>query len=371
MATITELLRPNNDLAMSLLGMQNCGLMCDISLIGDDSSVVKAHKLVLVAMSPFFHNMYLNGNEFNTFQFKNANFDTINNLVQYLYGNVYAISAQNAREIYPFATLLELTHVTKLCEYFDPSVQDIMFDFSETFIMPVTEENESNASEDVAPKHKKLLEPTSSKRKRLEKALSLIHKGNKKVKTEVTHESEDGTAAMFPESSAHSEAVQTKHTEAGNDETATHTPPARKPMVWEKNVPVYQCEVCSSSFLSLEAVQCHVLTHQTRVAQQQQQQHQAATASSAQDSPTDPLPSINFKFGPDFVPGRVRSRHEEFSLWTEREIIKQSYVDVRQERPEPLPWASCKMRYFGWSLHSCCSCLFGCAASSLQIGLSK
>ena len=54
MASLGNFLSPANDLVLALLNMQMSDVMCDVTLVADDSSITKAHKLVLVAVSPYF-----------------------------------------------------------------------------------------------------------------------------------------------------------------------------------------------------------------------------------------------------------------------------------------------------------------------------
>ena len=121
MASLNDILRPSVDLNMSLLNMQMSDMMCDVTLIAGDSTRIKAHKLILVAASPFFQKLHVQGSNCNTFLFTNAEADTLSHIVQFIYGNTYAITANNATKIYPFTMELELDHAKKVCEYFGAS----------------------------------------------------------------------------------------------------------------------------------------------------------------------------------------------------------------------------------------------------------
>ncbi len=297
MATLAELLRPNNDLAMALLNMQTSELMCDINLVAEDNRVIKAHKLVLVAMSPFFHNMYLNGNDFTTFQFKKASAVTVTKLVQFLYGNVFAINAQNAKDIYPFATLLELTHVTKVCEYFDPSVKDMPYDFSETYILPVLEggsSHQATEAEIVSPKQRRLSEPFASKRKRLERTLSLLPKTNKKM--------------------------MSASTESLTETQGTVVKPERRKSASDPGEVLFQCNVCDVMCSSLKAMESHVLNQHKQKEELSDDSSECAPIST-EDTLDENLPPLPFKFGVADLPKQVQERTEEFTLWSEMKVI--------------------------------------------------
>ena len=397
MAVPSDILSPANDLAVGMLNMQLSEMMCDVALVANDRSITKAHKLVLVAVSPYFQNIYQAENTFDTFLFKGASTDTVTSLLQYMYGNVHTISVQNARNIYPFATLLELTHVMKLCEYLDPSVRNISFDVDDLCILPIVHKS------DFSPK-RKLFGPLSAKRKRMENAMKKVE-GSKRRKGTKTSMLEDGkeilssddyseiaennldslssgnnlstdristeekevefTELVFPKGQkrsrmktmdknkedkskgtlkisftatddSHSNTSETEVTKECNNEQPSNT--------------VYECAICQMMHLTLESVQNHM--HQDHLCHRTHEDETKETNSESDDyNMNEPCSNLHVTFTPSDIAREVAQHQEDFSLWKETGF-SEKVPYKRTISKKTLSQESSSVKYKGHSAHA-------------------
>ncbi|KAL5240439.1 hypothetical protein ACI65C_007849 [Semiaphis heraclei] len=103
-----------------LQSLRNYGVLCDISLKTDDSSIVFGHKNVLMAASPYFHAMFRNFDESNKnlVNIRDLDSTVLELLVNYIYTGEIMITEENVQSLLPAANLLQLDYVNGVCTEF-------------------------------------------------------------------------------------------------------------------------------------------------------------------------------------------------------------------------------------------------------------
>merc|ERR1712142_158346 len=76
----------SSNLVKSLFDLKDSGELYDVTLVGDDGQLIKAHKLVLSASSPFFRNIFkLSSNAQSLFYIRGLSGNILSKIAQFLY----------------------------------------------------------------------------------------------------------------------------------------------------------------------------------------------------------------------------------------------------------------------------------------------
>ena len=116
---------PSISLARALRTLQQQEMLCDLTLIADDHKRVHVHRAVFAAMSGYIQKRLKNKQPCDSFILTGISVEGIKSLIEFVYGNVYAIHCNNVEEIYPLAMLFELHLLCKVAEYIDPEVKNM------------------------------------------------------------------------------------------------------------------------------------------------------------------------------------------------------------------------------------------------------